>query len=153
MISADIKTTPSQTINVGQEADVYVQLSVIPDTTGNKVKVVGIDSSMIFNPAIIEVLEVREEPFLSGGGNTTFFYKAINNYKGEVLHIANCILGNGYVELAYPNTANYAKIKIKGKALGSTQLKTKHEQVIDSDLVNVPVSIESVFNGATITVQ
>ena len=149
----DIKTTPNLTISIGQEAYVYVQLSAIPDTTGNKIKITGINSSIIFNPAIIEVLAVTEEPFLSGGGNTTFFYKEIDNYKGEVLHIANAILGNGYVELAYPNTANYAKIKIKGKALGSTQLKTKHEQVIDSDLVNVPVSIESVFNGATITVQ
>lgn len=156
MKAVDIKTTPSRTIGVGEETFVYIEISIIPDATpgGNKALLNGIECAVSFNPSIIEILEVTEEPFLNQAGETAFIYVGLDSTSNSILRRISCaLLGSKYKTLVYPNVGNYAKIRLKGKAVGSTNLVVFDETVLLEKSEEVTVRHEVAFNGATITVQ
>lgn len=156
MKTVDLKTTSSRTISVGEETFVYIVISVIPDPTpgGNKALLNGIECAVSFNPSIIEILGVTEEPFLNQTGETAFIYVGLDSTSNSILRRISCaLLRSKYKTLVYPNIGNYAKIRLKGKAVGSTNLVVFDETVFLEKSEEVTVRHETTFNGATITVQ
>ena len=101
----DIHVGDSFTLNISAE-DVY--------------DFAGWQFDIIFNPNLLEVLEIREGDFLKTGGESTFFRKGtINNSSGKITGLSSARLSGDSVN----GTGTLLSVTFKAKASGETQLK------------------------------
>ena len=101
----------------------------------NVVDLAGWQFDIAFDPAVLEVLEVKEGDFLKQEGATTFFQKGvINNRSGRISGFSSARLSEGGVS----GKGDMLSISFKAKAEGKTQLTLRNFQL--ADVRGTPIS-------------
>ena len=101
----------------------------------NVVDLAGWQFDIAFDPAVLEVLEVKEGDFLKREGATTFFQKGvINNRSGRITGFSSARLSEGGVS----GMGDMLSVSFKAKAEGKTQLTLRNFQL--ADITGTPIS-------------
>ena len=101
----------------------------------NVVDLAGWQFDVAFDPAVLEVLEVKEGDFLKREGATTFFQKgSINNRSGRITGFSSARLN----ELGVSGMGDMLSVSFKAKAEGKTQLTLRNFQL--AHITGTPIS-------------
>ena len=121
-------TFSKNTIHLGDTFTVQLDVENIVDLAGWQFDIA-------FDPAMLEVLEVKEGDFLKQEGATTFFQKGvINNRSGRITELRSARLSEGGVS----GMGNMLLVSFKAKAEGKTQLALRNFQL--ADVTGTPIS-------------
>ena len=111
----------------------------------------GWQFDIVFDPTMLEAIEVNEGDFLKTGGGTTFFQKGkIDNRSGKITGLSSALLSGGGVT----GTGTLLSIKFSAKAGGEAQLKLQNVQFGAStgDLISTgPPEVTIVVEGQLAT--
>ena len=103
----------------------------------NVVDLAGWQFDIAFDPAVLEVLEVKEGDFLKSEGATTFFQKGvINNRSGRITGFSSARLSEGGVS----GVGDLLSVSFKAKGKGKTQLTLRNFQL--ADVTGTPISAD-----------
>ncbi len=98
-------------------------------------------STLSFNPAVVEALEIREGNLFKQGGASTYFQPGnINNLQGKISSVAGVITTPGG-EVSEAGT--FATITFKGKSNGITALELTKVILGNKEGQAVPVTVSS----------
>ena len=101
----------------------------------NMVDLAGWQFDIAFDPAVLEVLEVKEGDFLKQEGETTFFQKGvIDNRSGRITELSSARLSEGGVS----GMGDMLSVSFKAKAKAKTQLRLRNFQL--ADVTGTPIS-------------
>ena len=94
-------------------------------TAENVIDLAGWQFDIVFDPAVLEAVEVNEGDFLKTKGGSTFFQKGtIDNRSGKITRLSSALLSGGGVT----GTGTLLSIQFSAKAGSETQLKLQNVQ-------------------------
>ncbi|MDE0685885.1 MAG: leucine-rich repeat domain-containing protein [Candidatus Poribacteria bacterium] len=111
----------------------------------------GWQFDIVFDPTVLEAVEVNEGDFLQTGGGTTFFQKgAIDNTTGKITKLSSARLSEDGVS----GKGTLLSVTFRAKTAGQTQLKLDNFQLAAITGASIPVTpheVEIIVEGRLAT--
>ena len=124
------------------EPEIYVGDTFTLDINArNILDLAGWQFNIIFDPAVLEAIEVNEGDFLKTGGGTTFFQKGtIDNAIGKITKLSSARLSGDGVS----GTGVLLSVTFRAKTTGQTQLKLENFQLAAITGVSIPMGLHEI---------
>ena len=125
-------------VRVGDTFTVRVNAEKVTDLAGWQF-------DLMFDPDVLEAVEVREGNFLKGNGGTTFFQRGtIDNTAGKIAGISSALISKGGIT----GTGTLLSVVFSAKAAGSSELALRNFQLGSTTGAVIPAGVRDL----TITV-
>jgi hypothetical protein len=133
-------TSKATTIGIGSISASPPNVLVVPITISGASDLYAFQFDITFNPSILQLDLISEGPFLQSGGATFFIPGAIDNLLGSATFTADTLVG---ATTGVSGNGTLATLNFETIAPGSSSFTLSNVILLDSDLNDVPFSVQS----------